>query len=57
LLDLYEKGLRVDHLITHRFALSDANAAYADFDQGVTGKVLLQAHGRPSMPATKGLAA
>jgi threonine dehydrogenase-like Zn-dependent dehydrogenase len=47
LLDLYEKGLRVDHLITHRFALPQAGTAYGMFAAGTTGKVVLHANGNP----------
>jgi propanol-preferring alcohol dehydrogenase len=40
ILRLYETGLRVRDLITHRFPLEQAEAAYSLFTQGNTGKVL-----------------
>lgn len=40
LLDLYREGLRVAPLITHRFPLQEASAAYDLFARGETGKVL-----------------
>jgi len=42
LLDLYRQGLKVDGLITHRFPLEEAPAAYALFARGETGKVLFE---------------
>ena len=45
LLDLYGQGLQVADLITHRFALDDAPAAYDLFARGETGKVVFLANG------------
>jgi threonine dehydrogenase-like Zn-dependent dehydrogenase len=45
LLDLYRQGLQVADLITHRFALDDAPAAYDLFARGETGKVVFLANG------------
>jgi threonine dehydrogenase-like Zn-dependent dehydrogenase len=42
MLALYREGLRVTDLVTHRFAFTEANEAYAEFAAGRTGKVLLQ---------------
>lgn len=39
--DLYRQGLAVERLITHRFPLTQAQQAYAEFAAGRTGKVLL----------------
>jgi threonine dehydrogenase-like Zn-dependent dehydrogenase len=41
ILDLYRRGLVVDDLVTHRFPLREANAAFAVFASGESGKVLL----------------
>ena len=41
MLQLYRRGLDVAKLVTHRFPFSDADAAFAAFDAGLTGKVLL----------------
>ena len=40
--DLWRRGLDVTKMITHRFPLDDAPAAFELFDQGKTGKVLLR---------------
>ncbi len=40
--ELYRRGLSVDGLITHRFDLSDAPAAYRVFAAGETGKVVFR---------------
>jgi threonine dehydrogenase-like Zn-dependent dehydrogenase len=40
LIDCYQQGLRVGALITHRFHLDEAPAAYQLFSQGETGKVI-----------------
>ena len=45
LLDLYRQGLKVDGLITHRFGLRDAPAAYDLFARGETGKVIFVSNG------------
>lgn len=45
LLNLYRQGLSVSELITHRFPLHDAAAAYALFASGETGKVLFTPNG------------
>lgn len=45
LLDLYRQGLTVSELITHRFPLPDAAAAYALFASGNSGKVLFTPNG------------
>lgn len=45
LLDLYRQGLRVNDLITHRFPLAQAPAAYDLFDRGETGKVIFTPNG------------
>lgn len=42
MVDLYRRGLAVRKLISHRFALEDADAAYREFSSGRTAKVLLQ---------------
>jgi threonine dehydrogenase-like Zn-dependent dehydrogenase len=41
MLALHRNGLRVGDLVTHRYALADAPAAYTAFAAGRTGKVLL----------------
>ena len=41
MLALWRGGLDVRRMISHRFALDDAPAAFALFDQGMTGKALL----------------
>ncbi|MCC7022130.1 MAG: zinc-binding dehydrogenase [Thermomicrobiales bacterium] len=46
LLDLYRQGLTVRDLITHRFALDDAEAAYLTFAHGESGKVIFEANGK-----------
>ena len=48
LLDLYRQGLTVSELITHRFALDEAPAAYDLFARGQTGKVVFMADGAGS---------
>ena len=45
LLELYRQGLTVSELITHRFSLDDAPAAYDLFAKGQTGKVVFTAAG------------
>lgn len=40
LLDLFRNGLKVAPLITHRFPLAEASAAYDLFTRGETGKVV-----------------
>jgi 2-desacetyl-2-hydroxyethyl bacteriochlorophyllide A dehydrogenase len=45
LLELYRQGLGVADLITHRFPLEEAAAAYSLFDRGQTGKVLFTPNG------------
>jgi len=45
LLDLYRQGLEVADLITHRYSLDDAPAAYDLFARGETGKVIFVANG------------
>lgn len=45
MLALYRQGLPVASLITHRYPLSDAQAAFAEFAAGRTGKVLLEMSG------------
>lgn len=47
LLGLYRKGLDPKKLITHRFAIDDANTAYDEFAHALTGKVVLHANGNP----------
>jgi threonine dehydrogenase-like Zn-dependent dehydrogenase len=42
ILALYRQGLPVADLITHRYPLSQAQNAYAEFAAGRTGKVLLE---------------
>ncbi len=42
MLTLYRQGLRVRDLVTHRFDLERADEAFALFDAGETGKVLLE---------------
>jgi threonine dehydrogenase-like Zn-dependent dehydrogenase len=42
MIDLWRRGLDVTKMITHRFPLADAPEAFALFDQGQTGKVLLR---------------
>lgn len=39
---LWRDGLDVTRMITHRFPLTDAPAAFERFDRGLTGKVLLR---------------
>ena len=39
---LWRDGLDVTRMITHRFALAEAPAAFELFDRGLTGKVLLR---------------
>ncbi|MBI2939378.1 MAG: zinc-binding dehydrogenase [Chloroflexi bacterium] len=41
ILALYRRGYRVDHLITHRFPIEQADLAYRTFAAGETGKVLI----------------
>jgi threonine dehydrogenase-like Zn-dependent dehydrogenase len=41
IMDLYARGLRVDDLVTHRFALDQAGEAFATFASGESGKVLI----------------
>jgi threonine dehydrogenase-like Zn-dependent dehydrogenase len=41
ILALLESGLPAADLVTHRFPLAEAAAAYRAFDQGATGKVVL----------------
>ena len=41
MLRLYRQGLDIAKLITHRFPLSEADAAFKAYDAGTTGKVLL----------------
>jgi len=41
ILDLYRRGLRVDDLVSHRFSLAEADAAFATFASGQSGKVVL----------------
>ncbi len=41
IMQLYRRGLRVDDLITHRFPLEQADAAFATFASGESGKVLI----------------
>lgn len=43
LLDLYRQGLDVRPLITHRYPLAEAPAAYERFARGESGKVLFEA--------------
>jgi threonine dehydrogenase-like Zn-dependent dehydrogenase len=38
---LYQRGLQVDDLITHRFPLAEADAAFSVFASGESGKVIL----------------
>ena len=38
---LYERGLEVDDLITHRFPLAEAETAFSTFASGESGKVLI----------------
>lgn len=42
MIDLWRGGLDVTKMISHRFPLDDAPAAFELFDQGQTGKVLLR---------------
>ena len=42
MLDLYRKGLQVTDLISHRYPFDQADAAFAEFAAGRTGKVLLE---------------
>lgn len=41
ILQLYRRGLEVEDLITHRFPLKEADAAFATFASGESGKVLI----------------
>ncbi len=41
IIGLHRRGLQVDDLITHRFALSEAEEAFATFASGQSGKVIL----------------
>ena len=41
ILHMIERGLDPSRIITHRFGIEDAAEAYAAFDQGDTGKVVL----------------
>ena len=41
IMGLYRRGLKVDDLITHRFPLEEADAAFATFASGESGKVLI----------------
>ena len=42
MLNLYRRGLRLEELVSHRFALKDADAAYQQFSSRQSGKVLLE---------------
>jgi threonine dehydrogenase-like Zn-dependent dehydrogenase len=42
MLELYRQGLRVTDLISHRYPFAQADAAFAEFAAGRTGKVLLE---------------
>jgi threonine dehydrogenase-like Zn-dependent dehydrogenase len=37
----YRRGLKVDHLVSHRAALKDAPEAFSAFAKGQTGKVII----------------
>lgn len=52
LLDLYRQGLRVGSLITHRFHLDNAPAAYHLFSRGETGKVIFVPEDQPVTAAS-----
>jgi threonine dehydrogenase-like Zn-dependent dehydrogenase len=41
ILDLYGRGLDVSSLVTHRFALEEADQAFATFASGQSGKVVM----------------
>ena len=41
MMDLYRNGLRVLDLISHRYPIGEANAAFEKFSSGQSGKVLL----------------
>jgi threonine dehydrogenase-like Zn-dependent dehydrogenase len=41
IMELHRRGLVVDDLITHRFPLAEADAAFATFAAGESGKVLI----------------
>ena len=41
IMDLYRRGLKVDDIVTHRFPLAEAPAAFATFASGESGKVIL----------------
>lgn len=39
---LVRAGVRADSIVTHRFGLYEADAAYRLFDEGITGKVIIE---------------
>jgi threonine dehydrogenase-like Zn-dependent dehydrogenase len=41
ILELHRRGLQVDDLVTHRYSLEEADAAFATFASGESGKVLI----------------
>jgi propanol-preferring alcohol dehydrogenase len=41
ILGIYRRGLKVDHIVTHRFRIGKANEAFAVFASGESGKVLI----------------
>lgn len=42
MVDLYRRGMRVDKLVTHHLPLAAADAAFAEFAAGRTGKTVLR---------------